>query len=760
MLANAAKSLTRGPILTTCTLISALLGGTWWLVGDGVAPGDPSTPEERLVVAVSENTEMTPPVPGEQQPPAAESKRKRRKLSEGERVARLQRSIETDRTELNSLRTETESPGGEFRAAEAEFKALDDRWREIRRKYYTLRREGKQQEADAWLAENKPLEQEWQTAKDRFDLAIQERKTLRDKAAALERKIQQDAAALQDLVGFDPSAVPAPPGGQAPPATTVPAEAPLAGQAPADKAPVATQPQSPQRSRDDDRPPLIAAPDEHPAPTTPNFETAPQLPTTPSLPMLSPLARAATDPYAGPAPMDAAAPGGHTYPTNPAFEHAKKEVDERLAAAQQAERVAESVGERIAALRSNMAIEQQLLDIAHAKATQAQSLRASLDTELERTVAQDPAQLDTVWKKIAQVDERQSHAQTEATAIQRRIEELQREVGRLEEDQAAARSKAKQLHEQADAAQGLLNNLQNPFTPTNLVQWSLDHGPKLLTILIGTLMLSLVVKLSGRQIAQIVARGGSRGTAKDRENRAITLVGVFRNTASIVLCTGGMLMALDEVGIPIGPLMGGAAVLGLAVAFGAQNLIRDYFSGFMVLLEDQYGINDVVKIGDVAGSVEKITLRMTVLRDLEGAVHFIPHGSITRVSNMTHGWSRAVIDIGVAYKENPDEVMRVLVDIAKDLRKDPTYGPLILDGPEMLGLDNLGDSAVMFKMFLKTQPLQRWFVKREWLRRIKNRFDELGIEIPFPQRTVHHRYDDGDPRGADAQHSDSSKRAA
>jgi small conductance mechanosensitive channel len=239
--------------------------------------------------------------------------------------------------------------------------------------------------------------------------------------------------------------------------------------------------------------------------------------------------------------------------------------------------------------------------------------------------------------------------------------------------------------------------------------------------------------LSGRHIAQVVARSGIRGSARERENRAITLVGVFRNLAAIVLITGGVLMTLDEVEIPIAPLMGGAAVVGLAVAFGAQNLIRDYFSGFMVLLEDQYGVNDVVKIGDVAGSVEKITLRMTVLRDLEGAMHFIPHGSITTVTNMTHGWSRALIEIGVGYREKPDRVMSVLMDIARELRTDPMYG-----------LDSLGDSSVVFKYHVKTQATQRWFVRRELLRRIKNKFDELGIEIPFPQRTLHIQRDNPD----------------
>ncbi len=280
---------------------------------------------------------------------------------------------------------------------------------------------------------------------------------------------------------------------------------------------------------------------------------------------------------------------------------------------------------------------------------------------------------------------------------------------------------------------------ENPFNIKNLVHWLFDHATKLITILIATFGLHWLLKIGCRQIAAIMARGGSRGTQRERENRAVTLVGVFRNTASLAIIGGGTLMALDEVGIPIMPLMGGAAVLGLAVAFGAQNLVRDYFSGFMVLMEDQYGINDVVRIGDISGVVEKITLRITVLRDLEGIVHFVPHGSITRVSNLTHGWSRAVVEINISYREDPDHVMKVLMDVANELRKDPAFGPLILDEPEMLGVDRFGDYSIVLKFVLKTHPLKRWPVRRELLRRIKRRFDELGIEIPFPQRTVYNR---------------------
>jgi small conductance mechanosensitive channel len=144
----------------------------------------------------------------------------------------------------------------------------------------------------------------------------------------------------------------------------------------------------------------------------------------------------------------------------------------------------------------------------------------------------------------------------------------------------------------------------------------------------------------------------------------------------------------------------------------------------------------------ISGQVEQITLRMTVLRDLDGSVHFVPNGQITSVSNMTHGWSRALFDIPVAYKEDVDRVIQLLIDLGKELRRAPAFQGLILDDPTMLGVDAFADSAVVIRFFIKTRPLQQWTVKRELLRRIKNKFDELGIEIPFPHRTVYHRRDD------------------
>jgi small conductance mechanosensitive channel len=261
---------------------------------------------------------------------------------------------------------------------------------------------------------------------------------------------------------------------------------------------------------------------------------------------------------------------------------------------------------------------------------------------------------------------------------------------------------------------------------------------------IVTALLYLIARTVSGYIIRVVSEASNRGGAEDRENRANTLTGVFRYVSALFIIGGGLVMLLDEAGVPIVPLMGGAAVIGLAVAFGAQNLIKDYFSGFMLLMEDQYGVNDVVRIGDTAGTVEMITLRVTVLRDLEGVRHFIPHGSITKVSNLTHTWSRALFDIPIAYGEDVDRSMKILMELAREMRSDPTYGMFILEEPEMLGVNAFDSSAVVIRFVMKTRPIRQWMIKREMLRRIKNRFDAEKIEIPFPHRTVYHRFPDGE----------------
>jgi small conductance mechanosensitive channel len=238
-------------------------------------------------------------------------------------------------------------------------------------------------------------------------------------------------------------------------------------------------------------------------------------------------------------------------------------------------------------------------------------------------------------------------------------------------------------------------------------------------------------RLHGR-LVRLLAGTPPRGSALEQENRARTLVGVLHNALRTIVIALGAIMVLDTFGIPVTALLGGVAVVGLAVAFGAQSLIKDYFTGFLVLLEQQYLIGDVVKVGNITGQVEKITLRVTVLRDLEGAVHFVPHGQINVVSNLTHGWSQAVFDLNVASSEHVERVRDTFFELARELRGDPTFGPMILNDAHMLGVDSLGDSTFTLKFLLRTLPLKRWEVKRELLRRIKSRFQELNIKVVVP----------------------------
>ncbi|MDH3442280.1 MAG: mechanosensitive ion channel family protein, partial [Deltaproteobacteria bacterium] len=326
-----------------------------------------------------------------------------------------------------------------------------------------------------------------------------------------------------------------------------------------------------------------------------------------------------------------------------------------------------------------------------------------------------------------------------------RTDALQTQLDRVRDARTASEEKYLEAVAAVDSARQTVEWLESPLAPQRIYQWFIKSGPKILASILLIGLLFWLSRVLGHRIVRAVASRSGPGSVEEREKRTETLVGVFNNGTTVAIIVFGTLMLLQAVGINVTVLLGGAAVVGVAVAFGAQNLTRDYFSGFVMLLENQYGVNDIVKIGGVAGLVERITLRMTVLRDLEGVVHFIPHHEMTTVSNLTHGWSRALFDIGVAYNEDTDHVMKVLVDLGKELRRDPYYGGLMLDDPEMLGVDSFGDSAVVIKYFIKTRPQKQFTVKRELLRRIKRKFDELGIEIPFPHRTVYHRGVDNGP---------------
>jgi len=210
-----------------------------------------------------------------------------------------------------------------------------------------------------------------------------------------------------------------------------------------------------------------------------------------------------------------------------------------------------------------------------------------------------------------------------------------------------------------------------------------------------------------------------------------------RQILLIALVAIGGMMALTEVGFAIGPIMTGAGILGLAVGFGAQSLVKDIITGFFLLLENQLRVGDVVEIGGKTGTVEAINLRTTVLRDVEGSVHVIPNGSVNAVTNKTRGWARMVLDVGVAYREDVDEVIATLQEVGQSLWDDPDWRPKLLEPAEVPGIQALADSSVNVRIMIKTRPQMQWPVAREMRKRIKHTFDERGIEIPFPHTTFY-----------------------
>jgi small conductance mechanosensitive channel len=205
----------------------------------------------------------------------------------------------------------------------------------------------------------------------------------------------------------------------------------------------------------------------------------------------------------------------------------------------------------------------------------------------------------------------------------------------------------------------------------------------------------------------------------------------------IMLWTVVLLVILSEMNVPIGPVVASAGILGLAVGFGAQNLVRDVISGFFIILENQIRVGDVAIINGTGGLVERIHFRTTVLRDLGGIVHVFPNGTISTLSNLTNDWSAYIFDIGVAYKEDPDKVIEIMKQVGKEMKDDAEFGRLMLEEPEVFGVDKFGDSAVVIKGRIRTLPIRQWAVGREFLRRIKHAFDANNIEIPFPHRTVY-----------------------
>ncbi len=322
-------------------------------------------------------------------------------------------------------------------------------------------------------------------------------------------------------------------------------------------------------------------------------------------------------------------------------------------------------------------------------------------------------------------------------ADQRQVNALERRLTGLRRARAPMEASLRVAEQRAERARQRLEFLESPFSPQRLRRWITRAGPRLLSIVLGLLVFwALLRQLARRLAASMIMRSGY-ASDDERVQRVDTVQRAAKSGFTVGVFLLGTLVLLPEFGVDITVLLGSAAVFSLAIAFGAQSLIKDYFAGVTILLENQYRVGNVVSINGTTGVVEDITLRMTTLRDLHGTAHFVPHGQITNVSNLTHVWSRVVLDVRVAYREDVDRVIAVLRELGELMRTDPEFGHMIIEEPEMLGVNALDPNEVVVRLLVKTRPLKQWLVKRELLRRIKVRFDALGIEQPFPQRKVH-----------------------
>ncbi|GFP40005.1 MAG: putative MscS family protein YkuT [Actinobacteria bacterium] len=269
-----------------------------------------------------------------------------------------------------------------------------------------------------------------------------------------------------------------------------------------------------------------------------------------------------------------------------------------------------------------------------------------------------------------------------------------------------------------------------------LWEWMKGPGLRVLFTVVSAALIITALRTLTRFLIRYMEVRGNGLHQMEAQKRAKTLGSIINSTLTVIVAFVALMMILQEFNIKIMPILAGAGIAGLAIGFGAQTLVKDVINGFFILLENQYYVGDIIKVKDVAGAVEGINLRRTVLRDMEGAVHFIPNGQITQVANLTRDWSGLIVEVGVDYKEDIDEVSEVLNQIGQELAQDGEYKDVVLEPPTVVGVIDFSESQVTLRMMGKVVPSKQWGTAQELRRRIKKKFDQAGIEIPFPHRVV------------------------
>ncbi|MBI2906988.1 MAG: mechanosensitive ion channel family protein [Chloroflexi bacterium] len=268
-----------------------------------------------------------------------------------------------------------------------------------------------------------------------------------------------------------------------------------------------------------------------------------------------------------------------------------------------------------------------------------------------------------------------------------------------------------------------------------IAAWLLGHGLRLILIAVLALAVYAALKRAAPHMCTLIVKGEEEHP-EEIAKRSATLCHFTIRIGAIAISLAAAFMALSVLELDIAPVLAGVGIVGIAVGFGAQSLVKDIMSGVFILVENQFRKGDVVKVAGVSGLVEEVGLRRTVLRDLDGTVHTIPNGEIRVASNLTRGWSQVNMNVTVAYKEDLDRVIEVIDRVGRELATDKEYAPLVLEAPHVLRVDEFQESGIAIKVLGKTRPIKQWEVMGELRRRLKKAFDEEGIEIPFPHRVV------------------------
>jgi small-conductance mechanosensitive channel len=265
-----------------------------------------------------------------------------------------------------------------------------------------------------------------------------------------------------------------------------------------------------------------------------------------------------------------------------------------------------------------------------------------------------------------------------------------------------------------------------------LNEWTSPLVSSVLVVVLAALGL-VIVQFLAKRVRSIIR--SAEALDEERRQQIDTIVHAAHWAAGVLIVVAALLMLLSAF-VDIGPLLASVGVAGLAVSLGAQTLIKDLIGGFLVLVENQYAVGDVIQVGDVSGAVERLTLRATYVRDLEGRLHVVPNGEVRVVSNLTKEWSRALVDVGVAYEEDLDRALRVLAGVAEAFAEDADFGPQLLEPPQVLGPVSLGDWAITLRVMVKTQPGKQWGIARELQRRILAACEREAVTLPYPRQEV------------------------